>query len=297
MKLNPLVRFTALVVAGMLIASTSAIRLICPSVCAADQNVEILNNASIIKLQSLNLGDEVIVDKIKTSKTDFDVTVDGIIRLKEAKVSGSVISAMINAKSQKPATHPVTTVTDNENKQPPVGDINDPNTYHDSGVWFYEEVGGVKKMTQLSTETYDVSQFYGPFGIHNRAIVISEVSAKTQITSSKPVFYMYFGEGRKDNGDMFGTLTPDQVPLAHLKVINTSKKQERTISIGSGGAYGGTMGVPSKEKRAIEWSKVGLGIYRVTPRDSLASGEYAFIFSHSQMQGGVGGKLFCFGVH
>ena len=152
-------------------------------------------------------------------------------------------------------------------------------------------------MTKLSTETYDISEFSGPFGIHNSAIVISGISAKTQISSPKPVFYMYFGEGRKDNGDMFGTLTPDQLPLAHLKVTNTNKKQERTVSVGSGGPYGGTSGIPSKEKRTIEWTKVGLGIYRVTPQANLESGEYAFFFSHSQLQSGVGSIVNTFGVH
>ena len=183
---------------------------------AADQNVETLNNASIIELQSLNLGDAVIVDKIKTSKCDFDVTVAGLKQLEERQMCRvRVIQAMIDAKTPvtQPSSLPATPRDpdfygcERKPKQPPVGDMNDPNTYHDSGVWLCDEVGGVKKMTQLSTETYDVLKFNGPFGIHNSAIVISEVSAKTQTSSAKPVFYMYFGEGRKDNGDMFGTLT------------------------------------------------------------------------------------------
>lgn len=300
MKLNQLVRFTALVVAGVLITSSPVIRLVCPSVCAAEQTVETLNNAAIIELQSLNLGDEVILQKIKTTKCDFDVTMAGLKQLKAANVSGPVITAMMGAKTPvisvtPPLVTPGTQPPGDEVKPLPVGDINDPNTYHDSGVWLYEEIGGARKMTQLSTETYDISHAFSPFS-HNSDIVIPEIAAKTQ-TSAKPVFYMYFGEGRKDNGDMFGTLTPDQVPLTHLKVINKSKKQVRTVSIGSGGPYGGTSGLPTKEKRAVEWSKVGLGIYRVTPKDSLALGEYAFIFSHSEMQGGVGGKVFSFGVH
>jgi hypothetical protein len=37
---------------------------------------EILNNASVIDLQSLNLGGAVIIEKIKTSKCDFDTSID-----------------------------------------------------------------------------------------------------------------------------------------------------------------------------------------------------------------------------
>jgi hypothetical protein len=307
MKLNKLVRFAALVVAVILIAGTPAIRSVCPSACAADQKAEILNNASIIELQQLDLGDGVILAKIKTSKCNFDVNPSDLKLLKEAKVSGAVIEAMIIATT--PATPPpplpvtpgtpTSTVVVGEVKQLPVGDINDPNTYHDSGVWFYEEIGGAKKMTQLSTEAYDISHMFIPFGggISGSAAVLPGVAAKTQSSSRRPIFYMYFGEGRQNNMDMMATLTPDQLPLTHLKVTDNKKKQERTVSIGSGGAFGGHDGIPMKERRSVDWSKVGPGIYKVTPQQDLDDGEYAFFYSHSQVQEGAAGRVYCFGVH
>jgi hypothetical protein len=56
---------------------------------------EILNNASITELISIGLGDSVLVDKIKSSQCNFDVTLDGLKQLKTSKVSDTVISAMI----------------------------------------------------------------------------------------------------------------------------------------------------------------------------------------------------------
>ena len=48
---------------------------------------ETLNNASVIELQGLNLGDAVIIEKIKTSKCEFDTSITGLKQLKAAKVS------------------------------------------------------------------------------------------------------------------------------------------------------------------------------------------------------------------
>lgn len=44
---------------------------------------ETLNNASIVELQKLGLGDGVLLEKIKTSKCDFDTSLGGLKQLKE----------------------------------------------------------------------------------------------------------------------------------------------------------------------------------------------------------------------
>lgn len=63
---------------------------------------ETLNNASVIQLQALGLGDDVVVEKIRASKCNFDTSADALQKLKDAKVSAAVILAMI--KSQAPAS-------------------------------------------------------------------------------------------------------------------------------------------------------------------------------------------------
>jgi len=154
-------------------------------------------------------------------------------------------------------------------------------------------------MTQLSTEAYDISHMNIPFGggISGSDAVLPGIAAKTQSSLRRPVFYMYFGEGKQNNTDMMATLTPDQLPLAHLKVTDNKKKQERTVSLGSGGAFGGHQGIPMKERRSVDWSKVGTGIYKVTPQQDLDEGEYAFFYSPSQVQQGAAPRVYCFGVH
>src|ERR1700679_1638030 len=52
-----------------------------PRCSAADEK---LTNASILELQGLNLGDGVIIEKIKASKCDFDTSIAALKQLKEA---------------------------------------------------------------------------------------------------------------------------------------------------------------------------------------------------------------------
>jgi hypothetical protein len=55
-----------------------------------------LNNADIIKLTKLAMGDQVIIAKIKTAKAvKFDTSINDLAKLKESGVSGPVITAML----------------------------------------------------------------------------------------------------------------------------------------------------------------------------------------------------------
>jgi S1-C subfamily serine protease len=56
-----------------------------------------LSNEDVIQMVSLGLGDDVIVEKVHSAPaTNFDTSIDGLRALKEAKVSDTVIKAMIN---------------------------------------------------------------------------------------------------------------------------------------------------------------------------------------------------------
>jgi hypothetical protein len=289
-----------------LATNSPAFRSACPVVLAADgggdQKPETLNNAAIIELEELNLGDRVIIDKIRTSRCDFDVTVAALKQLKELKVSNDVIKAMIDAEAPPPAVSPATATkpsgaANNEPEQLPAGDVNDPNTYHDPGVWLYGEVNGVRKMAPLNAESYRIWTGGGPFafGSAQRA-VLAGVASKTQVSSRRPVFYMYFGGANKNGLGIMATTTPDQLPLARLEL--KTKTRERLLVIGSVSVFAGyNSGIPKKYVREFDSEKIGPGAYRVTPAKDLSDGEYAFCFYAGQVQVGAAGRMFTFGVH
>src|ERR1700704_3930398 len=100
---------------------------------------ETLTNASIIELQGLNLGDAVMIEKIKTSKCDFDTSIGGLKQLQQAKVSSAVIQAMLATKSAAAGA-----VVSDANIN-----VNDPLAMHSAGVWALQEAGGQKTMSRI----------------------------------------------------------------------------------------------------------------------------------------------------
>jgi hypothetical protein len=242
---------------------------------------ETLTNQSVIGMQQLGFGDVVILEKIKTSKCDFDVSLDGLKQLKEAKVSDVVIQAMISPKSTAPGRDAQPAVT---------GDPNDPNAPHASGVWLYEEADGQKKMTKMEGENYRRWSGGGPFGGATRA-VLSGIKAPLQISSHRPVFYMFFGDGGQG---IMGTMNPSDMPLAKLDL--KEKREERLLVIGSVAPFAGyNSGIKKESLRAVDAVNVRPGVYKVSPQTDLADGEYAFC---RELTGGLTtGKMFCFGIH
>src|SRR5271157_1064260 len=56
-----------------------------------------VDNARIIEMTHKNLGDDVIIARIKASATKFDLSDDDLANLKKAGVSDSVVAAMIQS--------------------------------------------------------------------------------------------------------------------------------------------------------------------------------------------------------
>src|ERR1035437_2266313 len=104
--------------------------LLCISV-FGQTNDEVLTNASVVNLYSKGLSTSIIVSKIKTSKSNFDVSTDALIKLKDQKIPDDIVNAMVEASGNK----------DNN-----VGDINDPNASHESGIYYLKKTNDKKEM-------------------------------------------------------------------------------------------------------------------------------------------------------
>lgn len=77
---------------------------------AADEQP--LSNSDVVKLTKLDMGDEVIITKIKTANAvNFDMSTDELLRLKESGVSRPVIAAMLGRSSSGTVTAPTTSGT------------------------------------------------------------------------------------------------------------------------------------------------------------------------------------------
>ncbi len=95
---------------------TAVFLVLTASVFAAAQSREIylgpqpkaMTVQDVIKLSKASLGDDVIIEQLKTRNQRFDLSTDQLIQLKTAKVSERVIEVMINpAYKPAPAASPV----------------------------------------------------------------------------------------------------------------------------------------------------------------------------------------------
>ena len=136
---------------------------------------EKLTNAEVISLTKAGLASSVIVEKIRTSSTDFDTSTDGLIALKQAGVADDVVAAMVSAKSggssQSAATPGGT----------PSGDPNDPMSKHGYGIYLYSEEGGVRKMTQLQPSMSAQNRTGGAFTASITPFGLGKVKTKTNL--------------------------------------------------------------------------------------------------------------------
>jgi|HubBroStandDraft_6_1064221.scaffolds.fasta_scaffold526896_1 hypothetical protein len=67
-----------------------------------------LSNDDVTQMVALGIGDDVIIDKIRSAAaTNFDTSIDGLKALKAAKVSDAVLKAMINSRGSPSGTDAV----------------------------------------------------------------------------------------------------------------------------------------------------------------------------------------------
>ena len=61
-----------------------------------------MTNQDVVKLVKAKVSEDLIIAKIRQSKTKFDTSVDGLVALKEAGVSDNLIAVMMNPAAPPP---------------------------------------------------------------------------------------------------------------------------------------------------------------------------------------------------
>lgn len=252
-------------------------------------NDEVLTNSSVINLCTKGLSPSIIISKIKTSKTNFDVTSDALIKLKEQKISDDIVNAMVEASAN----------TENIS-----GDTNDPNSYHESGIYYYNPI--INKPEMILLEPSVSAQTKTGSGIGS-ALTYGAASTKTkakldgamahlQLDEPSPVFYFYFDKGSNLNNSstFFASATS---PNEFILVKMDAKKKSREFVTGKNNVYSGSaFGVDEKQKIEFEFTKIKTGVYKVTSKNKLMPGEYCFMYAGNSTGYGAAGKVYDFGI-
>lgn len=258
-------------------------------------SAEVLTNEKVITMTKAGLPASIIVNKIHTSKTNFNTSTDELIRLQQAHVPTDIINAMVEASSTASTVTSRTGAGDVSKTDP-----NDPAATHEAGVYLYQEKDGQKKMTQLEPTISKQSKTGGVFSsaltygiakIKFKA-VLAGASAALQVDNLRPVFYFYFEE--KNSGlsrtNYFAT-SPNEFSLVKMDV----KKSGREVVVSQANVFGAESGTLDKYARGFGYDKIAPGVYKVYPKEDLTEGEYGFYFGEGQA-GASAAKIFDFGI-
>lgn len=261
----------------------------------AQNGEEVLNNDSVITLSKAGLSSTIIVNKIRSSKTNFNMSTDELIRLKQARIPDEIVAAMFDATHRRSETTSTTGAGDASKADP-----NDPNAAHEAGIYLLQMVDGKQKMVQLepsvskqqktggflqSTLTYGIAK------IKFKAALNGKTSA-LQINVRRPVFYFYFEV--KNSGlstSSYYATNPNEFSLVKLDV----KSNTREVTVSQANAFGAQSGTMDKAARAFTYEKIAPGVYKVTSQEDLTDGEYGF-YNAAGVGPSGGAKIFDFSI-
>jgi hypothetical protein len=270
---------------------------------AAAASAEEVTNAAVIELHQMGLGAEVILEKIKSSQCDFDVSIEGLRQLKQAGIPQNVISEMIRVTSSG-ASSPAATGSAGTNPA-------DPSAIHEPVIYYYEETGGPAGMVALEPTVYMQSKqggvwksrfTYGIAKVKSKAI-LNGPHARLQIQARKPTFYFETtSSGLASSGVPYFSAASSANEF--VLVRSDVKKNSREIIVGQFNAWGSAQaGVMDEGVVPFDFEKMSPGVYRVTPREELVDGEYCFFYGGTTPQATYGfgapaggGKVFDFGI-
>jgi len=260
---------------------------------ALAQGKKPLTNDDVLQMVKAGFQESMIIKAIEANDTNFDVSFQPLMDLKNAGVSQPIIEAMLAAEAKKKALDPGAKPA---NAPPP--DPNDPKSPHASGIYWKPTQRAEKHMVRLEPSTYSQGKTTGMFGAAmsmgiSKAkwkIVINGDRAVLHITEPAPEFWFYFGTGQEAFSS--GPSSPDDFLLVRLE----KKGKDRELVVGQGGLTGTSAGTRSKATIALESKQLAPGIYQVRPNRPLEPGEYAFMRAGMNIENLASGRVFDFGI-
>jgi hypothetical protein len=234
-----------------------------------------ITNKDVIDMVALGLSDDVIIAKIRSATVggtlQFDTSVDGLTKLKAAKVSDEVIKVMINpAPPAAPVVVAATPLTIDPNLPPPEVGV-----YWKNGGAFTRIEG--QNVSQAKVGGKAGSMFtYGMRNEHWDA-TLNGSESKNVVNERQPVFYIYVPDGASASD--------------FVLIILEKKDNRREFQIGSfGGVTGGKSGVKRDKEVTVTAEHAGIRTYKIKPDAAMKPGEYAFFMGTGQSATMAGGQ-------
>ncbi len=237
--------------------------IFCMSILHSIHAQEILKNETIIKLVSLGLDDEIILNKIGNTYNQFNVETDNLINLKNSGVSNTLINGMMNAASDPNLVY---------------SNPNDFLSPHIGGIYYFKD----KNLIKLEFTPYSSNKKTGKFVqdisygfAKTKKDVIIGGSSSRQKFNIIPEFYFYAETSSQSSFSGYEVGSPNAFVCVKLDV----EKNSRKLLVGSSNRIESESGINHKQQISYEFEEMAPGIYRVWFIKNPDPGEYAFMHS------------------
>lgn len=261
----------------------------------AQNKQDTLRNETVIMLHKKGISEGIIINKIKSSLSLFNLSTDALIILKDSGVTDKIVEVMIES---------------SKTNQVQYVNINDPLTKQKPGIYYFNPNDKNKPLVRIDPTVVSAgksggigqslanSYTYGLTSVKSTS-VISGPNAHKQIIGKSVVFYLYL-ENSNNSISQMGAMnwwfanasSPNEFALVKMN----QKKSSREFDTGKANSYGSSIGIDEKQKIRFNYTEVSDGIFKITVTGDLASGEYCFIYTGSTPSMYSNDKVFDFGV-
>ena len=251
-----------------------------------------MDNDSVIKLIQAGLSEDIIVTTINSSPGDYDISVDGLLALKEAGVGEKVLAAMLAKETAgvaapvsnavaSPAAAPVSNTVaaaapDTSGGLPPGVDT--------VGVYYKDQAGAWKEINVevVNFSTGGFLKNVGTMGVVKRDLNGTVRGNQSKLAIRLPAeFLFYLPEGT----------APGEYQLLHLRT-NRNNREFRSVT---GGVFNTSSGA-GRDQVDYTAMKVAPRVYTIMLDRNVNTGEYGFLPPSNDADTGVAsrGRMFTF---
>jgi hypothetical protein len=234
-----------------------------------------MNNGDVIKMLESGMPESVILQSIATSATKFDVSSDALIKLQKKGASAAVLQAVINTKDG----HPVAAAAESGGSPAAAYRGTHGNTInagaHGNAINPEEALvvtgGAESPMQYIVPQVRTAARVFGLGGVASYASLQGTTAAR-----KLP------GEGL----EFIVSVPKNAQPVSYVTLANFAVRNNGTREVMIGGGYMSYSSginkdrvVPVKSEQLPDQSRArdGFMLYKVTPENSLARGEYALV--------------------
>ena len=238
-----------------------------------------LTNSGVLSMVKAGFSEGIIIEKIRTSATQFDTSVEALTALKEAGVTDTVIRLMIN---------PTSNADEMKVAGPGVGGAAAPGGCEagpgqtprwisgaSPAMWYSEQ--GTPKRIEMTYERGTINHIFAVF-VRITLLELHPIKATLRLKG----------------GEVFWTcLNPTDGPL--VKFSLDQKSDERNTSLGRGGPWSQGSSISKDDLVPITYQKTPQGYWEVKPAKPLSAGEYGFVPQGTGIFG-LGERVYAFGI-